>query len=299
MVNEIKRRLVDVEKGLFILCYDKADDERRPPSIEIIPKPASGGAIEFVLHPDNVEPILRRPGACLVVRASAPGKIEVAVTPADKNGSTAATVRIEPLNQGVAPEAKALRQITAPTRNLGDAADFRVLAHVAGIGDVESLADQWIAGPSRPSRIEGFCIEWPGIPHGLELRYAVKTARAQTISGQMMRPGDFAGTKGKSLPLVGVSLEMSGPTAERFQFVAEAIFLGSPSIRVTGKRAVLAGPTGREPLVGLRVSPQACKSARDYEPRLTPVPSQLASGRVRVFRSSDRHDRQTGVEVGR
>ena len=309
MMNEIKRRLVDVDKGLFILRYAKADDEKRPPWIAVSPKPASSSAIAFMLHPDNAEPVLWRPGACLVVRASAPGKLEVAVTPFDRNGSTAATIRIEPLTQGMGGESKAARPIEAPARRAGDVDDFRVLAHVASIGDVSSGPDQWIAGPSRPSRIEGFSLEWSGAPDGLELRYSVRTARALAVSGQVMRPGDFAGTKGKALGLVGVSFEMAGPAADDYQFVAEAIFLGAPAMRASGKRIDLSGPTGREPLVGLRVSPEARARdvdrpvrpdiSRNDEPRLTPVLSPRPSGRVRVFRSSDRPDRVVGSEAGR
>jgi hypothetical protein len=309
MVNEIKRRLVEVDKGLFILRYAKADDENRPPWIAVSPRPASNGAIEFMLHPDNAEAILWRPGACLVVRASAPGKLEVAVTPFDRNGSTAATVRIEPLSQGMGGEIRSARAAEAPSRRAGDVDDFRVLAHVASIGDVSTGPDQWIAGPSRPSRIEGFSLEWPGAPDGLDMRYSVKTARALAVSGQAMRPGDFAGTKGKALGLVGVSFEMSGPAADDYQFVAEAIFLGAPAMRAAGKRIDLAGPTGREPLVGLRVGPELRgrnvgrparpEISRNDEPRLTPVVSPRPSGRVRVFRSSDRADRLIGSEAGR
>ena len=57
----------------------------------------------------------------------------------------------------------------------------------------------------------------------------------------------------RGLPVVGVTLEMSGPEEHDCQFVAEAIFLASPILRASGKRVALAGPTGRETLVGLRL----------------------------------------------
>ena len=56
------------------------------------------------------------------------------------------------------------------------------------------------------------------------------------------------------MPLTGVMLELSGPDASLYQFSFEALFLGSPVMRATGERVVLSGPTGREPLVGLRVA---------------------------------------------
>ncbi|WP_158814055.1 hypothetical protein [Methylocapsa sp. S129] len=233
---------------------------------------------------------MSRPGDGLVVRAAAPGRLTVHVKPLAENGSVAATVRIEPLTQSVAarePQMKASPEISRTSRDLRD---FRVLAHVASIGDVAARAEQWLAGPSAPSRIEGLSIEWPGKPDDLDICYSVKTARAQAVSGQIMQSGGFAGTRGKAVPLVGVMMEMSGPGAAHFQFVAEAIFLGAPAMRLTGKRVVLSGPTGREPLVGLRLSVQELDVERPSEPRLTPIRPARASSRVRVFRSSVQHD---------
>jgi hypothetical protein len=65
--------------------------------------------------------------------------------------------------------------------------------------------------------------------------------------------GTFAGTRGRALPLVGAILELTGPQAAKHQLEVDALFLGSPQVRMTGQRVVLSGPTGREPLVGVRI----------------------------------------------
>ena len=150
---------------------------------------------------------------------------------------------------------------------------------MAGIGDVFAGAQEWLAGPSAPSRIEGIAIEWPDKPRDLTLRYAVTTAKPQAASGRMMDLGTYAGTRGRALPVVGVLLELTGPGASRHEISAEAIFLGSPQVRATGRRAVLAGPTGREPLVGFRLHMKELKKPA------ASVRSNTPSGRVRVFRS--------------
>jgi len=151
---------------------------------------------------------------------------------------------------------------------------------VAGVGDVFAGPDEWLAGPSAPSRIEGIAIEWPDKPCDLTLRYAVKTAKPQAASGRMMELGSYAGTRGRALPIISVLLELSGPGASNCEICAEAIFLGSPRMRATGQRAVLAGPTGREPLVGFRVHVKELEKSVDSAPR-----SSRSSGRVRIFRS--------------
>src|SRR5439155_85550 len=78
--------------------------------------------------------------------------------------STAATVKIETLSQG---EAAAPLAGQALGKRPNDLAGLRLRAHIAGIGDVHSGSDEWIAGPEAPARIEGLAIEWPDKPADL------------------------------------------------------------------------------------------------------------------------------------
>ena len=152
-------------------------------------------------------------------------------------------------------------------------------------GDIFVNANEWLGGPSTPSRIEGISIEWPDKPRELEIRYAVKTAKPQTISGQTMDLGAFAGTRGKAMPIVGLMLEISGPKAADLHFSVEAIFLGSPATRIIGKRIVASGPTGREPLVGLRCGLERIPATGRPQTKPSKSKSERSAGRVRVFRS--------------
>ncbi len=284
-----KRKIIDVDKGLFLVRYAAARDAARPPKVSLSPDPSSDAGIAFFLHPDHREAVLWRPGSCVVVRAAARGKLVVDVTPIDDQGSSNATIRIEPLTQGAAPARAARAGAIADLPC--DLGDFRIHGHVASIGDVVVEADQWLAGPSKPSRIEGIAIAWPGKPDGLHIRYSVMTARAQAVSGRVMESGSFAGTRGKGLPIVGVMIEVSGPDALNFELVAEAIFLGSPAMRVTGRRVVAQGPTSREPLVGLRLRLQQLNAPQAIAPSSTPVAPMRSSSRVRVFRNQAPPDR--------
>jgi hypothetical protein len=169
-----------------------------------------------------------------------------------------------------------------------------LLGHVAGIGDVVVGPNAWIAGPAAPSRIEGLALEWPDKPADLNMRYAVQLANAQAGSARMVPLGTFAGTRGRALPLIGVVLEMDGNP--ELQFSAEAIFLSAPTLRAIGRRVVLSGPTGREPLVGLRVAVERMASFAATDEIARPSASQTpaTSGRVRVFRSRPRQEAAIG-----
>ncbi len=281
MERSKQQQTVAINRGLFLFRYAAAEDEARPPRVLVTPDPASAKDISFLLHPDHKEAALSQPETCLVVRALAAGKLSVQVTPTQEGGSIAATVRIEPLSQGKAVSALAKKRSSTPS-NRGNVS---IVGHVAGIGDVVVDANEWIAGPSAPSRIEGISIEWPGKPQDLEIHYAVKTAKPQTISGRIMSLGSFAGTRGKSMPIVSLILEMSGPGAADSQFSVEAIFLGALAKRITGQRIVVSGPTGREPLVGLRIGIGNVGAAARPQKKSTTGKAVQSEGRVRVFRS--------------
>jgi hypothetical protein len=105
---------------------------------------------------------------------------------------------------------------------------------------------------------------------------------------RMANLGAFAGTRGRAMPIFGVSFEMTGKGASKYQFYVEAIFLGSPMMQLSGQRVVLLGPTGREPLVGLRIGVEEVGARRQA---VTPsVRASRPPGSVRVFRSRVKQD---------
>lgn len=281
-MEKIKQsRMVDVQRGLMLVRYATADDERRPPKVAVVVNPADRKNVELVLNPEHKEAVLWQPGSCLVVRASKPGKLVVEVIALDASGSTAATVKIETLSQG---EAAAPMAAQTSGKRLNDLAGLRLRAHIAGIGDVQSGSDEWIAGPDAPARIEGLAIEWPDKPVDLALHYAVRLARPHEVSGRMMAVGDYAGTRGRALPIVGITLELSGAAATRYQLTAEAAFLSAPLQRSSGRELDMSGPTGREPMVGFRLRVEEINIP--LQPAQRPVARpKKPSGRVRVFRS--------------
>jgi hypothetical protein len=281
-----QRKTIDIDRGLFLVRYATAEDEAAPPKVTVEPDPASEHGISFLLHPDHDTRTLWHPGACLVVRAATRSRLVVEVEPVPDSRSAAASVQIEPLTQGPATPNSSLEQSWAAEPF--DLHDIVVLGHIAGTGDVRVPPHEWLAGPSAPSRIEGIAIEWPSKPTGVEIRYAVTTARPEPMSGRARELGSYAGTRGKALAVVGLELEIDGNAASRLKFEVEAIFLGAPAARASGQRVVLSSPTGREPLVGLRLGIQEVLQDERATQRVSK--SQSPSNRVRVFRGRPRQD---------
>jgi hypothetical protein len=283
-----QQKAVDLDRGLFFVNYKSAEDSAAPPRVTLSAAQGHERRMQFILHPDANEPTLCEPNSGLVVRVDSPGRLQVQVSPTRVGGSRAAVVGIEPIQSGQRT-APALIQ-NAGTRGSVNTDAFKLLGHVAGLGDVVVGPNAWIAGPAAPSRIEGLALEWPDRPAGIDIRYAVQFANAQPGSAKMVSLGTFAGTRGRALALSGVVLEMVG--SDDLQLAAEAIFLSAPTLRAIGRRVVLSGPTGREPLVGLRVNVEAVASFSAAEEIAAPARpgAPTGSGRVRVFRSRPRQE---------
>jgi hypothetical protein len=263
-----QKKSIEVQKGLFLIRYDSADDFASPPRVTISPDPGGSEGIKLILPPGTDEAILWSPGACMVLHVHQSGRIDVAVSPAQPNGSVGARIRLVPLSNDPGGLA-AVKAAEAVPEGVFDPSQIRLMGHVAGVGDVVVKTGEWIAGPAAPSRIEGFILQWKNKPSNIGLRYAARIGGPRPVPTRMVDVGTFAGTRGRALPLVGATLEMSG--ANGHQLEVDALFLGSPQMRVVGPRVVISGPTGREPLVGLRVAVAAIdeiKRGRQARPRV-------------------------------
>jgi hypothetical protein len=242
-----QQKTLDMHRGLFLIKYEASDDGHAPPNVQIEAEAGSEGSVELILPPGAQEAVLWSPGATVVARANSSSRLRLVVSPTQPNGSTSARIQIIELSQDPAGA-----RSVAPSGPL-DLSNLKILGHVAGRGDVFADCDTWIAGPLAPSRIEGLTVQWPDKTPALNLRYSVVTGGPSPTRGPMVEAGTFAGTRGRALPLIGATFEIAGNAAAGQQLVVDSIFLGSPQTRAVGQRVVIGGPTGREPLVGLRV----------------------------------------------
>jgi len=289
-------KIYPIERGLFLIRYDEAADSASPPEIRVTSETAGEHQVAIITDPDAVYGVLSRPGDCLVVKALQRGAIRVEVAARTPRGSIKATVKLERLRNGGSAHADGsvdVEQTTTPgfTANSDFTLDdFEVMGHVARLGDVSVGANEWLAGPTAPSQIEGLSIHWPGKPDGLTLRYSVEVGGNGRSSRQPARLGQFSGTKGRSLPLVGLTLELEGESAPDYELAVEGLFLGSSPVRLRGEKVSLRSPGGMAPLVGLKIGIERNSAAAHGESRGNMRAPTLASG-VRVFRGRDQSNR--------
>jgi hypothetical protein len=309
-------RTLKVRAGLFVLRYQRSRAAPGSYPVVRVDRPEDGSA-EFVLPPAMSDPMLLAPGDGFVILAHSDTQLDIKVSSSHDKGSLDAELTLEPVSnldgrsppvfvrQDPAPRTafKTAKAPAAPLPRLlptmaGPGAraaavagpDLSVLAHVARRGDMVVRAGEWICGPDLPMAIEGLEVRWPNAPDGVDVRVAVAVRDQGAAALAPASLGQFAGTRGRAAPIVKVELSLVGPGAERMAIAAEALFLGASVQDMQGRHISFSGPTGREPLVGFKLSilrqEEDRHVAADPHQSAGAAPSGATSGKVRVFRSS-------------
>ena len=279
-----------LEAGLYLLRYQSTHASDDPPFIEVQPSDVDLGGISLLAGPGALPDRLTSPGVYILVQAEHAGALNLTVCARQPGGSVDAEVRLERIvtathqDDSVLPPSHDATS-SRPQQGGSSTDELEILAHVSHRGDTVSGHGEWICGPDLPMPIEGFEIRWPNKPEGVELSYSGMSGRRNQHRREM-RPGQFAGTRGKSAPLLGLTLGLKGARARNYELRCDAMFLGSPVISKHGSELTFSGPTGREPLVGFRLSVAAIRN--DHTRVRTKTNREWVSvnqvGKVRVYR---------------
>jgi hypothetical protein len=271
----MQQKTVPISKGLHALVYESAVDMSAPPIARISVDSDNSGAVTLISEPEASGSVLDRPGTCLVIRAIEQAHIHVEIAPSRPDGSTAATIRLHNISRpsvGITPAAPPSKPAAAMHNQASSAKvvpvqdkigsrqrakralpELRLVAHIAGAGDVRARAGEWVAAGTAGGRIEGFAIEWRAKPDDIDVRYAVRIGGGNPGLTDRVTSGAFAGVRGRALPVVGLTMQLLGPAASKYRLTVEAVFEGLPVFHAAGEHVVLGGPTGQEPLVNLRL----------------------------------------------
>ncbi len=204
-----------------------------------------------------------------------------------RDGVERATLR----DSAVEPE-KAMRPVL-------NSSGFGLICHVARKGDVAVAGGSWIGGPGAPTVIEGVTVHWDA-PAGVTLEYQVLVPGAAGRWSAWVLAGEFAGTRGRGLPIVGLRVRVTGDSSKRYRLQGEAIFLGLPAVVESGAEMEFTSYAAVDPLVGLRLdlaSSEAPVAAVDeVSGAVAPEKKKAGIGRLRVFKTMRAIDSATRKE---
>ncbi len=103
-----------------------------------------------------------------------------------------------------------------------------IVAHVQGRGDVLSRLGEWMGAPDSKQWIEGFAVAPKGVVGPADIEYQAVLGRGWL--SPWAEGGQFCGSRGMSLPILGLRMRLRGEAAERFDCVVSASFVDGTKV---------------------------------------------------------------------
>jgi hypothetical protein len=135
-----------------------------------------------------------------------------------------------------------------PGRELGT----EILLHIMGLGDRRFVEAGWAGHPGSRRQIEAMSIRprQELEPSAVEFRVFAQEGRATA----WVSNGNYAGTRGRQLPLTGFAVRPAPELRDRFDIVYEGCFFDGGVIGPKENGEICTSPIPNDPLEAVRIS---------------------------------------------
>jgi hypothetical protein len=217
--------LVRVTRGpahVLVTIYQAPNSNADAPRLQIM-RLAESGALPPLGQPQAVPAGAVAPGM-----AARPPALQAANAPAAPAGPGPRAV------PAPAPAANPQNTPAGAGASDGEAAKrAEIVAHIQGRGDVMARLDEWTGEPDSKRWIEGFAVSpkasFPGTTIGpADVEYQAVLGRGWL--SPWAEGGQYCGSRGMSLPILGLRMRLRGEAAERFDCVVTASFVDGTKV---------------------------------------------------------------------
>ncbi|OYV62025.1 MAG: hypothetical protein B7X01_01760, partial [Acidiphilium sp. 21-62-4] len=228
VVQELKvtGHLMTLDTGLFCIINEanpNAASFGGLPGVRVSPPPIDPRGVEISgFRPDGW--LSANGDAALVKIPNGPSQILVTVYQMPNMADAAPRLQVMQLLNGAAAPAQPAR---APEV-------MDVLAHIQTRGDVGSKFGEWLGEPGSQNWIEGFAVAAPAGIAATDISYQAVLGRGWL--SPWVEAGQYCGSRGMALPLLGLRVRLQGEAAEQYDVVCEASFVDG----------LKAGPVGND-----------------------------------------------------
>lgn len=269
LITELKAsaHLMLLDAGVFCIFHTPGGQASDPRTglpgvrLSLPPAPAQLGRMRIsTFHEDGW--IGGAEGAALVRVEGGPAQILVTVYQSPDGAQEAPRLQVmrlteDPAARGTAPAAPHLAA-AAPAPIPVPNGPVEVVAHVHGRGDVGCRLGEWLGERGSKRWIEGFAIAPPAALQAGDIEYQAVLGRDWVTP--WTEGGQFCGSRGMSLPVLGLRARLRGRAADTHDLALAATFVdGSATGPVEGGAACQADSFA--PLEAFRVELRARKAA--------------------------------------
>ncbi len=251
---KISSRVILLEPGMYIFRYASNPPADKPVCIALQQAPLGKGSIDFFPAEGVSKNMLTKLGDTVIARVKG-GVTTVLITEYHMFDDAIEPVdlRIDRIDNSPAimrtfavvssDSAPAISSETAPF-------PLQLTVHLQQHGEVVS-SEGWAGAPGSDEFIEGFAIDWPNKPAGVDLLYTCMVAGSGP--SRNVSTGNFVGLRGEGLPLICAGFSLVGPHRKHYELIGHIVFGNAEPQRLVTNQ-MMHGPTGTEPLVALHIT---------------------------------------------
>lgn len=252
---KISSRVTLLEPGMYIFRYASQPPVNKPVCIALQQAPLGKGSIDFFPAEGISKNMLNKLGDTIVARVKG-GVATVLITeyhmfdevidPIDLRIDRIDTSPAIMRTYAVVATAEPAPAITADAAPM----PLELTAYLQHSGEVRS-GEGWVGAPDSEEFIEGFAIDWPSKPAGVDLLYTCMVAGSGPTRN--VSTGTFVGVRGEGLPLICAGFSLVGPQRKNYELTGHIVFDNAEPQRLITNQ-MMHGPTGNEPLVALHIA---------------------------------------------
>jgi len=228
---KVSGHLMTLETGLFCIVQvpsRAADPNTGLPGVRVSMPPGIAGKPEVVsistFRPDGW--LYGAGDAALVRVLSGPAQILVTIYQAPNTRDSAPSLQVlrllEPTRPGAANPPAGQTASASPTPGTSPAV-MEMVAHIQTRGDVGALLGDWVGEAGSKRWIEGFAVAPTRLLDPKDIEYQAVLGKGWL--SPWVEGGQFCGSRGMALPILGLRLRLRGPAAERFDAFYSASFV--------------------------------------------------------------------------
>ena len=116
-----------------------------------------------------------------------------------------------------------------------------MMAHIQTRGDVGAKFGTWLGERGSQNWVEGFALNAPEGINPADLSYQAVLGRGWL--SPWVEAGQYCGSRGMALPLLGLRIRLSGEAAENYEVSCSASFVGGTSAGPVGNDETCEGDT--------------------------------------------------------
>lgn len=248
-VQELKvsGHLMTLPAGLFCIVNEPnpaAGQNNGMPGVRISPPPAGGQDVE--ISGFRADGWMNADGDAALVRIrKGPAQVLVTVYQLPNVPDAAPKLQVRQLltagDMPAGANAPAVAPPPAPAPARVEPEVMDMMAHIQTRGDVGAKFGTWLGERGSQNWIEGFALNAPEGINPADLSYQAVLGRGWL--SPWVEAGQYCGSRGMALPLLGLRIRLSGEAAEHFEVSCSASFVGGTSAGPAGNDETCEGDT--------------------------------------------------------